>query len=262
MNARIDYSPLSVIERAILMGSLLGDGTLQKRGKDSYRYRVSQCLAQKAYVEWKYKKLQRLCKTTQPPKEVTDKKGFVTVEFYTSSGLYLKELFELHYKQVTTAFYLAHLAPASSKKVTVTALPSLLGQGQTISPNISPRVKGNGGAVHFIKTITPELIDKLPMDPTVLAVLFMEDGSIRNDCYSGKIATQCFSLEEQHLLCDYFTKWDIDCNIVKHTKKRGQYYLSIPTKSFPKLVTIIEPIVRQIPAMVYKLNDQNKPRND
>ena len=209
-------SALSNIERAILIGSLLGDGTLIKRGANSFRYRVSHSIKQKSYVEWKYEKLKRLCQTTQPPKEVTDKKKYVTVEFYTSSGEYLKEYYDLFYKERS--------AP-------------LLEEGK------------------FVKTITPELIEKLPMDPILLAVWFMDDGSARDDCYAGNIATQCFSLDENHLLQEYLKKWGIGSNISKHTEASGQYYLYIPSKSFGKLIEIIEPIVREIPAMVYKLNE-------
>jgi hypothetical protein len=213
MNIRMNYAPLSATEKAILYGSLLGDGCLVKRG-NSYRYKIEQGEEQKTYVDWKYEKLGRLCQTTQPPKKVTSKKGFVSYLFYTSSGLYLKELYDLYYEK-----------------------------------------KSDG---KYVKTITQQLIDSLPMDPIVLAVLFMDDGSVRNDCYAGKIATQCFSLEEQHLLSDYLKKWGIDCNIVKHNKE--QFYISIPAKSFGRLAEIIEPTVLEIPVMSYKLNKSRRPK--
>jgi hypothetical protein len=209
----MNYAPLSATEKAILYGSLLGDGCLVKRG-NSYRYKIEQGEEQKTYVDWKYEKLGRLCQTTQPPKKVTSKKGFVSYLFYTSSGLYLKELYDLYYEK-----------------------------------------KSDG---KYVKTITQQLIDSLPMDPIVLAVLFMDDGSVRNDCYAGKIATQCFSLEEQHLLSDYLKKWGIDCNIVKHNKE--QFYISIPAKSFGRLAEIIEPTVLEIPVMSYKLNKSRRPK--
>lgn len=218
MNIRIDYTPLSATEKAVLYGSLLGDGSLIKRG-NSYRYNIEQGEEQKTYVEWKYAKLGRLCQTTQPPKKVTSKKGFVSYLFHTSSGLYLKELYDLFYKKKT------------------------------------PYLNGS----LYVKTITQQLIDELPMNPIVLAVLFMDDGSVRNDCYAGKIATQCFLLEEQHLLSTYLKKWGIDCNIVKHTKETGQFYISIPAKSFGRFVEIIEPTVLEIPVMSYKLNQLRKP---
>jgi hypothetical protein len=51
---------------------------------------------------------------------------------------------------------------------------------------------------------------------------------------------------------------------VKHTEKSGQYYLSIPASNgaFRELVGVIAPIVKQIPDMVYKLNEDRQPRND
>ena len=216
MNLQTGLINFSDTENAILMGSLLGDSTLQKRGLNSYRYRVCHGISQKQYVMWKYKNLINICKTTQSPKEIINSKGDITYEFYSSSGVYLKGLFDLYYKP----------DPLNSER--------------------------------YIKTITQELIDKLPLNPIILAVLFMDDGSVRNDCYSGKIATQCFSLGENNLLKDYLRKWDVDVNIVKHTKVSGQYYISIPVKSFSRLVEIIEPIVKQIPEMVYKLNEDNK----
>jgi hypothetical protein len=225
MNLKTDLISLSDTERAILMGSLLGDGTLQKRGLNSFRHRVSHSISQKSYVEWKYEKLNRLCQTTQPPKEVTNTKGYVSVEFYTSSGEYLKELFELFYKK--SSFSASKKAETKSDK--------------------------------FLKTITPELIENLPLDPILLAVWFMDDGSARNDCYAGNLATQCFSLEEHHLLKDYFQKWDLDCNIVKHSTQKQTYYLYFPRRSFPKLVSIIESTVKEIPDMIYKLNEDRKP---
>jgi len=188
---------------------------------ESFRYRVSHGIAQKQYVLWKHNKLSRLCQTTQPPKEVKDKKGIVSVEFYTSSGAYLQELFNLFYRP----------SPLDGEK--------------------------------FLKTITPELIDKLPLDPILLAVLFMDDGSVRNDCYAGKLATQCYSLLEQNLLKDYLKeKWKIETNIVRHTQKSGQYYLSIPKKGFSCLIELIEPIVKEIPCMAYKCNEVNKPKSN
>jgi len=216
MNAQTSMITFSETEKAVLMGSLLGDSTLQKRGENSFRYQVAHGIQQREYVMWKYSKLSRLCQTTQPPREITNRRGQVSCEFYTSSGLYLKDLYDLFYKQ-----------------------------------DLQNRNR-------FIKTITPELILQLPMNPIVLAVLFMDDGSVRNDCYAGKIATQCFSLEENNLLKDYLKKWGVDINIVRHTQASGQYYISIPSRSFPKLVEIIEPTVREVPVMVYKLNEVNR----
>jgi len=114
----------------------------------------------------------------------------------------------------------------------------------------------------YRKTITQEFIDKLPVDPLVVAVWYLDDGSIRNDCYAGKIASQGFTKEENELLCDYLRKFNIDCHIVKHTEISGQWYITIPASTFGNLIKIIDPIVREVPSMVYKLNELRRPRND
>ncbi|ERL60644.1 LAGLIDADG DNA endonuclease family protein [Piscirickettsia salmonis LF-89 = ATCC VR-1361] len=110
----------------------------------------------------------------------------------------------------------------------------------------------------YVKKVTQKLIDSLPMHPMVLGTWYMDDGSIRNDCYAGKIATQGFTKEENEQLFKYLNKWGILVKVVKHIEKKNQYYISIPASSFGKLVEVIEPIVREIPVMVYKLNDSNK----
>ncbi len=209
---------MTEIEKTLIMGTLLGDAHIQKR-KNSYRLKIEHGIDQKAYVLWKHEKLKSLCcrPTTQDPKTVTSKKGYSTVVFYTTSGLWLEEIYNLFYKEK------------------------------------------NG---RYVKTITPELIEKLPLSPMVLAAFFMDDGSARDDCYAGKLATQGFSLEENHLLCSYLKKWNIECQVVAHKKSKNQYYISIPAKTFGNLVKEIETIVMEIPDMVYKLNDQRKPRND
>ena len=203
---------LTIEERALIMGTLLGDAHLQKRG-GSYRLKVTHGIKQKEYVKWKHSKLIRFCTTTQGPAVKVDNKGFETVTFYTSSGMWLKDIHELFYKSV------------------------------------------NGRSV---KTITQELINNLPMHPMVLASFFMDDGSVRNDCYAGKLATQGFTKEESKLFCQYLNKWGIQGNVVAHSVSKNQYYIGLPVSTFGKLVQTIESIVKEIPTMEYKLNGPNK----
>lgn len=197
-------------ERAVLIGGLLGDEILPRRD-GSYRYRVQHSDKQTEYVNWKRKKLSNLCKNTQPPqKRLKKNTPHSVVEFYTDSGVYLKEIHELLYRKENS---------------------------------------------RYRKTITPEVIDKLPVDPLVVAVWYLDDGSIRNDCYAGKIASQGFTKEENELLCEYLKKFGIDCHVVKHTEASGQWYITIPAHAFGNLVKVIEPIVREVPSMEYKLNE-------
>lgn len=221
-----DFEPLSKEEHALIMGTVLGDGHIQKRGQNSYRLKIDHTIDQEDLVLWKYKKLKRLCVTTQPPKKVPDKKGYEGIEFYTSSGLYLEKYHSL--------FYI-------------------------------PEKKENSEKIRYCKKITPKLIDSLPTDPLVIATFYMDDGSVRNDCYAGKLATQGFSYDENQLLIQYFAKCGITgCKVVTHTVESGQYYISFPaeTGAFKKLVSFVEPIIKEVPCMAYKSNEANIPRND
>lgn len=193
-----------------------------QKRKGSYRLKIEHGIDQKAYVFWKHEKLKRFCTTTQPPKTMISKKGLQ----YSTVVFYTTSG-----KWIEEIYHLFYKAAA-------------LKTGR------------------FVKTITPELIEKLPMMPILLAVFFMDDGNVRNDCYAGKLATQGFKLDANHLLCSYLLKWNIEGKVVPHIKSKNQYYISIPAKSFGNLVMQIEPIVNEIPEMKYKLNDQHKPRND
>jgi hypothetical protein len=219
MNILNKNNPLNNEEKAILIGGLLGDEVLVRRD-GSYRYRVAHSIHQADYVYWKHNKLINInrCKKTPPPKIYLEKGKFERIEFNTDSGNYFQEIHELMYKK----------------------LP-------------------NG---RYRKTITQEVIDKLPVDPLVVAVWYLDDGSIRNDGYAGKIASQGFSKEENSLLCDYLRKFNlrkfnlrkfnINCHIVKHTEISGQWYITIPASTFGNLIKVIDPIVREVPSMVYK----------
>lgn len=224
-----ELGTLTLEEYAVITGTLLGDGHLQKKTETTYRLRILHSLAQQDYVMWKYNKLKRLCSTTKPPEEVVNnktfkKKGFV---FYTSSLSLSLSLF----KDIHSLFYKQVQNPKTGKMI-------------------------------WKKTITPKLIEELPMHPLVLANFYLDDGSVRNDCYAGKLATQGFSKEECELLREYMLKWKINCNVVSHTLESNTYYLSIVASTFGNLIEVIEPTVKEIPSMIYKLNEINRPRND
>ncbi len=56
----IRQTALTVLEREIISGCLLGDGTLTKAGKN-YRLRIEHAFASREYVNWKFQLLKRLC---------------------------------------------------------------------------------------------------------------------------------------------------------------------------------------------------------
>lgn len=51
---------LTNIEREVIIGCVLGDGTLSEAGKN-YRLRIEHQSSHRAYVDWKYQYLSRLC---------------------------------------------------------------------------------------------------------------------------------------------------------------------------------------------------------
>ena len=65
---------LSPEERSVVIGSLLGDATIDK----SFQFSVSHCEAQLGYINWMYSKLKNIC--TRPPVrtvKTTDSKSYV-----------------------------------------------------------------------------------------------------------------------------------------------------------------------------------------
>jgi hypothetical protein len=219
--------PLTETEESVLLGTLLGDGHLQKKGPTSSRLKIGHSIKQQGYVMWKYNKLKRLCQTVKPP-EITDGEN-PEIGFYTSGGKYLDGYHKLLYKPV------------------------------------EEKTKDNKIKIRYVKTITQELIDRLPVNPIVLAVLYMDDGSPRTDSYAARISTQAFSLEENNLLVQYFEKCGISgVKVVYHDKAREIYCLYIPATNnvFANFISYIEPIVREVPELAYKLNEKYKPRND
>nr|YP_009130580.1 putative LAGLIDADG homing endonuclease [Tydemania expeditionis]CEO91110.1 putative LAGLIDADG homing endonuclease [Tydemania expeditionis] len=193
---------LTSIEHSIILGTLLGDGFLQKRGQKA-RLRICHSWKQKEYVDWKYQQLIRLCQRTQKPIFSQRPTGQI-YSFSTQSEKILLNYYDLFY---------------------------------------------NNG----LKTIRPSLINSIT-DPLSLAVWWLDDGNARLDCYSGRLATQAFSLKEHKILQQLlFKNFEIQTNIVKHSIYKKQYYLYIPSRFFSKLVLLIRPYVQLIPTLLYKL---------
>lgn len=227
---------LSKEEEAVFLGNLLGDGHIQKRG-NSYRTKIQHTIQQKNYVLWKYEKLKRLCDKNHLPKLATQKNSDSSnFFFYLNSGLYLEKYHSLFYK------------PYLWEPLKTNLLKESLGL---------PKKK-----IKYRKQITQALIDALPRDPLLLAVWFLDDGSCRKDVFSGRLATQGFTKEEQHLLQDYLKQgFGIDTQLVIHSRIKKQYYITIPASrnQFANFVDLIKPIVDEIPDLKYKIKN---PRND
>ena len=90
---------LTTLEHNIILGTLLGDGFLQKRSKKA-RLRICHSYKQKEFVDWKYFHLKRLCSRTGPPKKVQQKNGVVYL-FATQSEKILANYHSLFYEKIS-----------------------------------------------------------------------------------------------------------------------------------------------------------------
>lgn len=224
-------------EKAILMGTILGDATMQKRG-NSYRLRIAQSIIHHDYTVWLLNELARLC-TSSELKSFTNKEDKVTEYFYLSSGDYLKPLYDLFYR------------PKIDENQVYKKHPEIAEDHELDSQEIIENKK-------YRKTITEETIKNLPVDPVLLAVWFMDDGTARNDCYAGKICSQGFNLTEHKLLVSYLHNYKIEATIDFQSVSKDQYYLSIGAKYFGFLTKEIAPTVKQVPVMMHKLNEERR----
>lgn len=221
---------------ALLWGTMLGDGTISVRSPISwenrvmtvntpttYRVKIEHSLEQSDYVMWKYNILKPLCGDCQGPVKVkhsSKERTTYALMFYTKASPIYHEMHKMLYE-----------------------------------PNLA-KTKPSRAISNYTKVIRPELIERLPMDPLVLASWYMDDGNARGDCDAGKLATQGFTLEDNKLLLTYLQKWGLDATITLHSAKKSQYYISFPAKGkvFRKFVDIISGRVNEVPGLAYKLN--------
>ena len=135
---------LNQVQKSILIGSLLGDGTLRlAKGKLNALFEVNHAIRQKSYVDWKYEKLINF--VLSKPKMRLGNGKRIAYRFTTRSLPVFTKLFHQFYKD--------------NKKI---------------------------------------IPDDLLLDPIVLAVWFMDDGSkSRSSVY---LNTQQFSIEDQNRL--------------------------------------------------------------
>jgi len=210
-------------EEAILLGCLLGDGHIEKRG-NSYRFKIRHCTKQKGYVEWKYQKLKRFCMTE--PKIIANGKdgAYSAVYFNSRSGRFLEQYHTLFYEKVDRS-------------------PKKSNYQKKISPECVQFLPKNSLllAVWFLDD------GHCRTD--------CSGGRIATDCFSK---TEVLSL--QHYL---FTNYKIRTTLVNFKTNKNQttrHYLSILGKegNFQLFTNLIKPIVEQIPCMVYKIKTKQE----
>ena len=85
---------ISKVQREIIIGSILGDGSLEFDGNVGTRLQIKQCAKYKNYVIWLHKKLKNLCKSE--PKQRKDNNQWY---FSTRALKELTSLYNLFYNK-------------------------------------------------------------------------------------------------------------------------------------------------------------------
>lgn len=214
-------------EHAVIIGSLLGDGFMQRSTSLTNKSRLRFChsIKQKEYVDWKRTSLTRLCEKTQSSKIVLRSRGNAAA----SEMPYEQYLFYTQYK--------TELAPYHT----------LFYKKKTLA----------SGKIRYVKQVPINLSDYLT-DPLSLAVWYCDDGTLRKDCNAARIATQGFNYDEHLILQECLsTTFGIGSKIEswKSSSSSIPYYgLSIPARHFGSLREAVYSIVKkEIPSMLYKL---------
>jgi hypothetical protein len=91
----------------------------------------------------------------------------------------------------------------------------------------------------------------LYLSPIGLAYWFMDNGSLKSNCLSYYLCTDCFNLDELKVIREVFKeKYDID---ISFHKQRSNYRIYIPKRESKKFYNLIEKYVYI--SMKYKLGN-------
>lgn len=204
---------LSAYQRAIIVGTLLGDGHLEteNNGK-TYRLKIEHSIKQKEYVDWLYKQLKPLIGML--PKSRT------------------REIFLPRAKQKAIRTY----------SFSTYSLASLRFYGQ--------QFYSDG------RKIVPKLINKI-FRPVSLAIWYLDDGSYKSEQHKTFIIhTNRYSKNDLKRLQEMFLRLGIKTRLHKQKQEKGICWrIYVLSESAEIFRGIVEPIIRQIPSMMYKLGN-------
>ena len=179
---------LNQAQKSILIGSLLGDGSLRlAKGKRNALFEVNHGIAQSEYVDWKYKLLKLFVLTCPKARKGNGRR--IAYRFTTRSLPIFTRLYKYFYRE--------------NKKL---------------------------------------IPDGLILDPLVLAVWFMDDGSkSRSSIY---LNTQQFSIYDQERLLEMLAS---QFNLIGRLNKDKKYFrIRITTESTVRFKEIIKPYVLKL----------------
>lgn len=213
------YSLLSCHIKSILLGSLLGDGSLKKhKGYKNARFSFRHSIKQKDYFWWKRNNIQAALSSKkdtweQTPESVPD-----------SSLEWQKHKLRYQSKALPSLSYLHHLTHKGGDKGKIRIRRSWLNM----------------------------------MNAQSLAIWWCDDGSLVNNTKQGVFCTDSFSLKDMQILDRYMKiVWNIDTTIIPVGLKRkdgGQRY-RLWIRSVTELKKFLTLIIPYIPeySMLYKV---------
>jgi hypothetical protein len=206
-------------QKDLLIGSLLGDGSLQTATKGrTWRYRALQSAQQEAYLRHKYEVLKDLCKT--PPQKQTfgDKRTEKTYYRY-----YFNTLVDNRLRYYGNLFY--------------TYVENAEGKGKMVKD-------------------VPMTIQQL-LTPRAIAYWYMDDGALKHRGVEDgmRFCTESFSDEGVNRLKKALkNNHGIDSSLVKKTNSSGKVVgnrLYINSKNAPLFAELVRPYM--VDCMLYKI---------
>lgn len=209
--------------KAIILGSILGDGSLKiyKPYKNA-RFWIRHSVIQKEYWEWKISQLSEI--QTTKSKEIQKPSEIQTAQRREEKRKKIERKKKLFFFQ-------------SAAKEELTQLYNILYKKNRVKIRRT-----------WLNSMTP----------LSLAIWWLDDGRIIGNGKRGVFCTDCFSKEENKLLKNYlFVVWKIEVSIglVKRTykgKTKEIYRLYLNTTSLKKFFRIIMPYTPRLSSMIYK----------
>jgi len=227
-------------QKSILIGSMLGDGTLEKHTntkRSNSRFREVHGIEQLEWLKWKAKALESIYTNLRCGESVARKNlgNGVVVNDYTRK-----------YKNCILD---------TSRDSYFTALEKEWYQRDEFGNYV---YKKHGKRWKRIKVLPQNLI----LDKLALSIWYLDDGSTYSHGNGCAIFTLDFSFEEVNRLVEILKSFGFaDCKVIKYHKEKEQYYIHIGTESYLDFVNMVKEQILDIPeCVIHKVDSTKKTR--
>lgn len=231
---RIDGFELNDRQKSIILGSMLGDGTLTKvyGNTRNSRFDEGHCINQYGWLAWKQSELEPLPSLL--------KEGVTTARKNMGGGVIVND--------PTRTYKNCNL-----RTVTCDCFTELEKVWYKRDENGEYVYKMVGKKKHRIKVVPSNLI----LDPLMLSVWYMDDGS--NGISVGRkqcnLACLSFTEEEVTNLLDEIRRMGFNDTEMYEYKNRGQFCINIRSKSVLDFIDLIKQTIPDLPdCMKYKVD--------